>query len=209
MPFAWERALHAPRVDIHIGGQLLRLCLDDLQLNHTLRVERGEGGGEDWGERVVRYAMAMEGPTKVLTVGQGDRPPPPHPRTGRSMSVWLSLVGISLIDKTPRELLYLSAEGVGVRWKEGEGRENVHISVSRMQVDNQLPHATFPVTLHPSWDDEEETSPRPPALELLVVRNSAAPTPYLETVRHDLDLSSAMRMGVMVRGRGGGGGEWS
>eukprot|EP00966_Prymnesium_polylepis_P081652 1891678-Prymnesium_polylepis.1 len=57
LPFAWEQVVSGPRLDLHVAGQRLRLCLDDLQLSQTFDVPTADGHSDR-----LRYRMMMDGP---------------------------------------------------------------------------------------------------------------------------------------------------
>eukprot|EP00168_Porphyra_purpurea_P011383 TRINITY_DN2898_c1_g2_i11.p1 TRINITY_DN2898_c1_g2~~TRINITY_DN2898_c1_g2_i11.p1 ORF type:complete len:1666 (+),score=384.87 TRINITY_DN2898_c1_g2_i11:1658-6655(+) len=71
------------------------------------------------------------------------------------IEVWLEGVGISFVDDTPTEIAYLSATGLRVHIDTQPGAELAIFQVADLQLDNQLPHAPWPVLL---W-----APPPPPA----------------------------------------------
>jgi len=71
------------------------------------------------------------------------------------IEVWLEGVGISFVDDTPTEIAYLSATGLRVHIDTQPGAELAILQVADLQLDNQLPHAPWPVLL---W-----APPPPPA----------------------------------------------
>jgi len=202
LPFAWEQVVNRPQLDLHVAGQRLRLCLDDLQLSQTFNVHAADGRVER-----LRYRMLMDGPVKVLQVmhamgqRQGSSKFDDDGRLRRKLNVSFGLVGLSLIDKTPRELLYFTAAGVSLAINESAVRSSVHLTVQRLQVDNQLAGATFPVMLCPSWSEEESAlNSRPPTVELLLQRNSAAPGVYFfETVSLRIQTLRLLVDTILVR----------
>jgi len=202
LPFAWEQVVNRPQLDLHVAGQRLRLCLDDLQLSQTFNVHAADGRVER-----LRYRMLMDGPVKVLQVmhamgqRQGSSKFEDDGRLRRKLNVSFGLVGLSLIDKTPRELLYFTAAGVSLAINESAVRSSVHLTVQRLQVDNQLAGATFPVMLCPSWSEEESAlNSRPPTVELLLQRNSAAPGVYFfETVSLRIQTLRLLVDTILVR----------
>lgn len=165
------------------------MCLDDLHLNQTFEVAMPEGKVD-----VLRYRMRMDGPVKVLQLLQAFGPDreasaslfDDDRQMRQKLHLSLGEIGISLINKSPRELLYLSASRVFVEVVQSTVRTLVHVRCQQLQVDNQLPGATFPVMIHPSWSDEEtsQTSLPPPSFELRLQRNSAVVgIPFFEMVR--------------------------
>lgn len=72
-----------------------------------------------------------------------------------TLSVGFTSISLSLVDRTPRELLYLSAQALSLNITSSLHRTSVALTVRTLQVDNQLPSAVFPVLLQPSWTPDE------------------------------------------------------
>lgn len=180
LPFAWEQVVSGASLDLHVCGRRKRICLDDLRLVGAIDVN-AEGEQRE----TLRYRMATDGPVKVLQIkggsssrhglGRSHSVFDDDGRLRRKLSVSLAVIGVSLVDKTPRELLYMSAAGFALAINETAVRSSVNVTVKQLQVDNQLPGAIFPVMLQPSWVDvEQDQEVPPPAFELLFQINSSA-----------------------------------
>lgn len=63
------------------------------------------------------------------------------------VEVRIAAVGISLIDKAPSELLFVKMSDLAFRLDRFEGYEMLLCEVRDLQVDNQLPNATWPVLM--------------------------------------------------------------
>jgi len=105
--------------------------------------------------------------------------PPPF-----SLSVFVSEIGLSLVDRAPQELLMVTLSEVRVECArtlalpsvdedeiESAGLDSLDISVHMVQVDNQLPNTQFQVLLGPakSWV-AIPANDRPHTLQISIVR---------------------------------------
>jgi hypothetical protein len=61
----------------------------------------------------------------------------------------LEQFGLSVVDGSPEELLYLSVSGLSLDFLAEHKRHSIDLSVQRVQVDNQLMHTPYPSLLHP------------------------------------------------------------
>ena len=120
----------------------------------------------------IRFRMSADGPIKVLLLLPAHDGPLPREsssataadvvgggggasaadddgRIRRSLTVSFAAIGLSLVDSTPRELLFLSLRSLQLSASSSRQRSSVALSVANIQVDNQLPSAVFPVLLRP------------------------------------------------------------
>ena len=118
-----------------------------------------------------------------------------------SLSVSISSIGLSLIDRTPREILYLSASGLRLSLSASAAKSSLALTVATLQVDNQLPSAIFPVLLRPSWSETDRSQRRRPhALEMRVVRNASRPNySHYDTVSVRLQTMQLMADTLLAR----------
>lgn len=56
-------------------------------------------------------------------------------------------IGVSVIDRVPRELMYITLQGLNCDFSMTHENQFFEIKLKRLQVDNQLPGALFPVAL--------------------------------------------------------------
>lgn len=66
---------------------------------------------------------------------------------GVDVEVWLESVGLSVVTDTPMELAYGVASGVRLHVDTDDNSVLAKFEVGDLQVDNQLPHAVYPVLL--------------------------------------------------------------
>ena len=165
-PFAWEQITEHPTLDVHVANVKAPVCLDDLALRGTILIPPASSP-----ER-LRFRTAVDGPIKVLQLLPAHDGPVPAEaeatdaeaeRVHHSLSIHLSQIGLSLVDSTPRELLYLSVRNLRVQAVTSKLRSSMTLTVQSLQVDNQLQGAVFPVLLRPSWTEEEATAEGGPA----------------------------------------------
>ena len=69
-----------------------------------------------------------------------------------SLTVLLSLegIGLSLINRSIIEVIYLSARALKVEYMNSDVSQSIDLSIGHLQVDNQLPEATFNVVFQPT-----------------------------------------------------------
>jgi hypothetical protein len=65
------------------------------------------------------------------------------------LSLSMELFGISILDSTPEELLYLSSSGIKVTFQQEKKGHSINFIIQRMQVDNQLYVSPYPSLFHP------------------------------------------------------------
>lgn len=68
----------------------------------------------------------------------------------------LAGVGISVVDKTPRELLYMSLTKLSVEMNQTQKEVSLEVILKDMQIDNQLYSTEFPVLLQSTNKNEEK-----------------------------------------------------
>ena len=61
-------------------------------------------------------------------------------------------IGISLVDKTPKELVYITLDYIDLTYKNSSEAEKFELTVGKVQIDNQLRAAEFPIVLSPSHE---------------------------------------------------------
>lgn len=69
-------------------------------------------------------------------------------------------LGISIIDRTPQELLYISITDISVEHTTSVGEDSLKMEVSRVQVDSQILNTPFPSLLYPLKHEEDEIMPQ-------------------------------------------------
>ena len=110
-------------------------------------------GGADTTATIVYCLVEAEGPTKVVTI---DTQPLLSPEAAvldgdvgatERYAFSLARLGVSLLDHSPRELIFLSAQGVLVERVVSDALLNLECSFASLQVDNMLDATQQPVML--------------------------------------------------------------
>jgi len=66
-------------------------------------------------------------------------------------------VGISLIDDTPQELLYLSLEGINIDLVISDKNQYFEVTIAKAQADNMLYSTIYPIMVYPNIKVRKET----------------------------------------------------
>ena len=95
-----------------------------------------------------------------------------------SLTVQLAGIGISLIDKTPQELLYFTLQSISLMQDVyGDGRTDYEFKINDLQIANQLPLCQYNILLGQRFNtSKEEEGPNRPVLHVsaIVVENGKA-----------------------------------
>ncbi|XP_039123130.1 uncharacterized protein LOC120259563 isoform X5 [Dioscorea cayenensis subsp. rotundata] len=162
--FSWEDPYGQRLMDICIQSEINTYvpnvslektteCCTILQ-GHGIRYDVIESGDM----KIARFTegrSVLYGNPELLASNWGISPLPNEAQSNNSpleLVIELGILGISLIDHRPRELLYLYLEKVFVSYSTGydAGLTNrFKLIIGRLQVDNQLPLTPVPVLLAP------------------------------------------------------------
>jgi hypothetical protein len=99
---------------------------------------------------------------------------------GRQQTLRMSLkqLGISLVDRTPLELLYASFTDIEIGFSTSNQMRKLQAKVGWIQLDNQLANAAYPVALFPSVeapaDGGAQSEAAKPTLSATLIRKSGA-----------------------------------
>ncbi|KAJ0970742.1 hypothetical protein J5N97_018701 [Dioscorea zingiberensis] len=163
--FSWEDPYGQRLLDICIHSEI-NTCIPNVSLDKTtecctLLQEHGIQFDviESGDIKIVRFldgrSMEYGKPELPLSSNWGLSTLPNEMQSNNSpleLVIELGILGISLIDHRPRELLYLYLEKVFISYSTGydAGLTNrFKLIIGRLQVDNQLPLTTVPVLLAP------------------------------------------------------------
>ncbi len=69
--------------------------------------------------------------------------------TDITSSIHLHSVGVSVVNATPRELLYFSVGGIKIDFASEQNQHTISVTVRHLQVDNQLFRTQYPLLLYP------------------------------------------------------------
>lgn len=74
-------------------------------------------------------------------------------------AVFLDSIGISIIDKTPEEIMYLTMSGLFLNYETSKEEQNVLLTIEQFQIDNQTTKTPYPVMLWvPTAERKTDTS---------------------------------------------------
>ncbi|CAH1239855.1 VPS13D [Branchiostoma lanceolatum] len=100
---------------------------------------------EDW--------IVIQDQTKSQPLATSAPQPPPSDPSSRDLELEVMLkggLGISLVNRTPEELAFISLCGISVSYSATASRESLIATVNKIQVDNQLSGSCWPVMLYMS-----------------------------------------------------------
>lgn len=110
--------------------------------------------------------LIAQGPTRVLCIhdhrisvnpGITNKPEPALVnRDLFKLCVNIASLGISIIDQTPQELIYISVTDVSVDYTKSIGEDSLKTEVGRVQVDSQILNTPFPSMIYPLKHEEDE-----------------------------------------------------
>jgi len=110
--------------------------------------------------------LIAQGPTRVLCIhdhrislnpGISNKPEPALVnRDLLKLHLNVSSLGISIIDQTPQELIYVSVTDVAVDYVKSIGEDSLKTEVGRVQVDSQILNTPFPSMIYPLKHEEDE-----------------------------------------------------
>jgi len=89
--------------------------------------------------------------------------------------------GISVMNRTIVEVVYFSTKTFKLEYTISEVSQSINLSIGHVQIDNQLPEATFQVVLQPSPLPSRRTGPPLPAVQssVIILNDSCGPNPFV------------------------------
>ncbi len=101
-----------------------------------------------------------------------------------TLHVHLRGIGVSLVNATPRELLYISIGGIRVKFASEEDQlHTISVTVQHVQVDNQFLKTPYPLLLYPLNAAISNASAPPSAVDILHCTNSNSSNDIGEVLR--------------------------
>ena len=91
------------------------------------------------------------------------------------MSSSIGHFGVSIIDKSPQELLYVRLSKLQLEYSMRNGGDEISLQVDRLQLDNQLWATPFPCLLHPWTAKNESKSGESDFLSVQITRDFEYP----------------------------------
>lgn len=72
------------------------------------------------------------------------------------VSISVPFIGLSVIDKSPQELIYLTIAGTALEYALHSSGESIELDIRRIQIDNQLWSTPYPCLLYP-WSQGKDS----------------------------------------------------
>ncbi|KAI9229411.1 MAG: hypothetical protein DHS80DRAFT_13996 [Piptocephalis tieghemiana] len=191
-PYAWDYpALPDRRLIINMNGKEREVILQEIGPLVPLKIPNVVDGRP---YRVVEMDVRAEGMMQVLRLapyrpGQSIVSGAPSQSASSSsqdgfelegvdlslqwsVEVELAGVGISLMNRRQREILYATLRGIEVRMADAAAQQSLSVVVRWIQVDNQMYDALFPIVFYPTViNASKATAQSHPALHGAVVRS--------------------------------------
>jgi vacuolar protein sorting-associated protein 13A/C len=101
--------------------------------------------------------------TEAFEAIQEDKPP------SLTIMVFLDSFGLSLLNKSMVEVVYLSSKAFKLEYATSEISQTINLTIGHLQIDNQLPEATLQVVLQPSPLPNRRTGPPLPVVQSSVI----------------------------------------
>eukprot|EP01018_Ginkgo_biloba_P017830 Gb_28330 [translate_table: standard] len=164
--YAWDEPCHPHRLIIEVPGKGVvgAYGLDDVRDYKPVHLPTSF----EKSERKLFVSVHAEGPIKVLSITSadvhtlkdssrnvlyrfGEKHAPTDQRQETSvelnekLTVCLSFIGLSMIDSVPQELAFACARGIKIEISQGLHQQKFFFQIASIQMDNQLPHAIYPV----------------------------------------------------------------
>lgn len=103
------------------------------------------------------------------------------------VSVILEHFGLSLMNKSVVEVVYFSTEMFKLEYITSDISQTINLSIGHIQLDNQLPEATFQVVLQPSPLPNRRTGPPLPSVQgSVVLLNDSSESKFGISTIHNL-----------------------
>ncbi|OZJ06276.1 hypothetical protein BZG36_00800 [Bifiguratus adelaidae] len=119
-----------------------------------------------------RQSESLFRPNSMSSTSSQDRPTEPSSQaakegfrmvdvqsvTSLTFQVRLARVGVSIINKQMKELLYATAQGVNLTFSDSTVYQSLRAEVKWLQIDNQIFDTIYPILLYPSIVDRDENT---------------------------------------------------
>jgi vacuolar protein sorting-associated protein 13A/C len=134
LPQLPDKTSRAVSLDIKADGSTQVLTISNYQEQYSMyKPVRRPAGRQDTVLSQEAFEAVEQQATPTLTV-----------------SLSLEGIGLSLINRSIIEVVYLSARGLKVEYINSDVSQSVDLSIGHLQIDNQLPEATFNVVFQPT-----------------------------------------------------------
>ncbi|XP_022960657.1 uncharacterized protein LOC111461381 isoform X1 [Cucurbita moschata] len=170
-PYSWDEPCYPRRLTIEVPGERIlgSFALDDVQDFVPVCLPSTTGKNE----RMFHLSVNAEGATKVLSIVDSTYHIPSVPHFGEKkkvvqkqekfldykekFSVFISYIGISLINSGPEEMVYACAKNVTIDLLQSLDQQKFSVKLLSLQIDNQFRNSPYPVIL--SFDQEYRSNP--------------------------------------------------
>ncbi|XP_031736163.1 uncharacterized protein LOC101204937 isoform X2 [Cucumis sativus] len=170
-PYSWDEPCYPRRLVIEVPGERIlgSYALDDVQdfVPVCLPLTTGKN------ERMLHLSVNAEGATKVLSIVDSTHHIPSVSHFGEKkklvqkqekfidytekFSVFISYIGISLINSGPEEVVYACAKNITIDLLQSLDQQKFSVKLLSLQIDNQFRNSPYPVIL--SFDQEYRSNP--------------------------------------------------
>ncbi|XP_038879510.1 uncharacterized protein LOC120071354 isoform X2 [Benincasa hispida] len=165
-PYSWDEPCYPRRLIIEVPGECIlgSYALDDVQDFAPVCLPLTTGKNE----RVLHLSVNAEGATKVLSIVDSIYHIPSVSHFGEKkklvqkqeklidykekFSVFISYIGVSLINSGPEEMVYACAKNITIDLLQSLDQQKFSVKLLSLQIDNQFRNSPFPVIL--SFDQE-------------------------------------------------------
>jgi vacuolar protein sorting-associated protein 13A/C len=167
MPYAWDFPAAANKEVVLAAGRSQRIIrLSEIGMPKPMRLP----GNQETPGAIVQFHITAEGPKQTLKIGNFKQSNSLYrQRTNASTTstagfevkelddevtmsarLYLSGVGISLINKHQKELVYMTMRDLELKYEESALNQSLRAIIKWIQIDNALYGGIFPIILYPS-----------------------------------------------------------
>ena len=203
-PYAWDRpdevgrSIRVEIADFSVLGivPIENVCLGQFYLDDLVPGSRQLR----FQEKVFSIEVLADGPTRVLRISDASLPTIATTQdatrsSSRNYSIEVNLsfgVGISVIDWTPKELIYLRMSNIGIDRGLIGSIEHVNLQIGSITADNQLWVTPYPdlLTVGNRFNRESKKARDRPALRIMLRRDTSQNESGGVTMIQSFDLAT-------------------
>ncbi|KAK9757470.1 hypothetical protein RND81_01G164400 [Saponaria officinalis] len=167
---SWDEPFYPHRLVVEVPGERIigSFTLDEIKEYAPVRLSSTSVSSEKQ-ERTLLSSVHAEGAMKVLSIIDSSRHAFGEVKSSSSVlfgkkiepkerkdnvfrykdkiSIRMSCIGVSVMDSSPQELLYVSAKDIKIDCLQDMEQQRFSFQVSSLQIDNQLRGTPYPVVL--------------------------------------------------------------
>lgn len=139
-----------------LSSALAAITDEKRKKSYTRKVKRLQDKIDAWSDKwfPVAYTddlQSLKLERTQVKLGLSRKPAPPaSDKPYLKFKLDVPGIGLSMIDATPQEIMYLCINGVHVELTDSESSQTIQLELKRFQMDNQLPSAVFPIIIAPT-----------------------------------------------------------